>query len=245
MNLGDAKTKSCSNETPVTLDDAHERHDHSPGHHDDREPQSRGHELEDHIAWDLTKRICDEEDRQTDIVLQSDEVKIFGQAGNLCVSNYVLSVLASSSLNRNLLLPRSRKARRYRMASWGTNMKSSFLITLRWCSGLSSIISNSVFSSFSISSTAKSGLCSSECLSILGFSSMAEEYPTSWSRISEDILESAMAAEDVTVQKGWHGMWQVLGERAEPSVSKGSSNDVAYVGAWAAENIGESSPCWG
>jgi hypothetical protein len=156
MNLGDAKTKSCSNEAPVALDDAHERHDHSPGHHDDREPQSRGHELEDHIAWDLTKRICDE-DRQTDIVLQSDEVKIFGQAGNLCVSNYVLSVLASSSLNRNLLLPRSRKARRYRMASWGTNMKSSFLITLRWCSGLSSIISNSVFSSFSISSTAKWG----------------------------------------------------------------------------------------
>lgn len=42
-----------------------------------------------------------------------------------------------------------------------------------------------------------------------------------------------MAAEEISVQEGEQGMRLVLGERAEPSVSKGFSDGVAYVGAWA------------
>lgn len=67
--LGDAQKDTGGEETVVVSYDAHESHDRAPGNHDGGKPDAGAEFLEQQVGRHLERRICEEEDSQTPVVL--------------------------------------------------------------------------------------------------------------------------------------------------------------------------------
>ena len=85
--LRHAKEDASGEKSVIVLDDAHERHDETPGHHDGGQPQTWSELLENQVAGDFEGSIGEEEDGQAPVVLGARNVQILGETFDFRIAN--------------------------------------------------------------------------------------------------------------------------------------------------------------
>lgn len=66
---------------------AHGRHDDTPQNHDDGNENGWSKPFEQDLSQRLKSGIRDEKDGQSQVVLRTCQVQIFGEASDLCIAN--------------------------------------------------------------------------------------------------------------------------------------------------------------